>query len=105
MSPRSREPARLQWATAGPATPTATLYNYYYGNPTYNPPETLTTDTTYRWQVTARNQVGTAPAAEWTFTTETLPDLELEFGYLSIEKRGQAKVRERAEKNRIEKAC
>lgn len=61
-----------------PASPSVTLNNYnYYNTISWNPPGDFATNTTYHWQVIARNGVGTATGAEWTFTTETLPDLSV----------------------------
>ena len=59
-----------------PVAPTATISQFWWdGNPSYTPPTHLATNRAYRWQVVARNQVGSAPGAEWSFTTETTPDL------------------------------
>jgi uncharacterized repeat protein (TIGR01451 family) len=45
--------------------------------PSYIPPANFATRTTYHWQVIAKNSVGSTPGPEWTFTTETLPDLSI----------------------------
>ncbi|MBN1661871.1 MAG: PKD domain-containing protein [Anaerolineae bacterium] len=79
----------LQWQ----ASPRATTYDLYLwpdgtskpGTPAqsgltlpyYDPPYTFETLTTYHWQVMALNAAGSTAGPEWTFTTETLPDLEV----------------------------
>lgn len=42
---------------------------------TYIPESPLDFVTAYRWQVVAKNWVGSTAGPEWTFTTEALPDL------------------------------
>ncbi|GAB4152235.1 MAG: hypothetical protein Fur0021_16770 [Candidatus Promineifilaceae bacterium] len=54
-----------------PDMPTATGLT----TPSYNYPGEFPTDTTYHWQVIARNTAGFTTGPVWTFTTETLPDV------------------------------
>ena len=56
-----------------PATPTVTGLS----SASYNPPGNFPTNTRFNWDVLARNNAGTTQGPQWTFVTETLPDLEV----------------------------
>jgi hypothetical protein len=56
-----------------PGTPTVTGLT----GTSYNPPGNFPTDARYYWDVLARNNAGTTQGAQWSFVTETLPDLEV----------------------------
>lgn len=57
---------------AKPATPTVSGLL----QPVYTPPADLDTNTTYRWQIVARNIWGDTPGAEWIFSTGTSSSAE-----------------------------
>ena len=70
----------LSWSAASMAT----SYDVYFGTSATPPfavnmsgtsysPGTLVSDTTYYWQIVARNSSGTSPSAIWSFTTQAGP--------------------------------